>query len=111
MSILDAEAGKLFRAVAQISTEIDSNAAREPVLALDLMAAGEVRGLIAETAGGGAIAMLLNRGDSPVRVQTSDLKLGAGETVALDLAGGEKIEVFDTIDLPPHSARMLRLKR
>jgi hypothetical protein len=55
--------------------------------------------------------MLLNRGDSPVRVQTSDLKLGAGETVALDLAGGEKIEVFDTIDLPPHSARMLRLKR
>jgi hypothetical protein len=111
MSILDAEAGKLFRAVAQISTEIDSNAAREPVLALDLMAAGDVRGLIAETAGGGAIAMLLNRGDSPVRVQTSDLKLGAGETVALDLAGGEKIEVFDTIDLPPHSARMLRLKR
>src|ERR1039458_444358 len=65
MSILDAEAGKLFRAVAQISTEIDSNAAREPVLALGLMAAGDVRGLIAETAGGGAIAMLLNRGDSP----------------------------------------------
>ena len=54
MSMLDAEAGKLFRAVAQISSEIDSNAAREPVLALDLMAAGDVRGLIAETAGGGA---------------------------------------------------------
>jgi len=111
MSILDAEAGKLFRAAAQIAAEIDINAAREPVLALDLTAAGDVRGLIAETAGGGAIAMLLNRGDSPVRVDTSDLKLGAAETIALDLAGGGKIEIFDTIDLPPHSARVLRLKR
>ena len=37
MSLLDAEAGKLFRAVAQIAEEIDSNAVREPVLALDLM--------------------------------------------------------------------------
>ena len=111
MAILDAEAGKLFRAVAQISTEIDSSAAREPVLALDLMAAGDVRGLIAETAGGGAIAMLLNRGDSPARVDTSDLKLGALETVALDLTCDEKTEIFDTIDLPPHSARILRLKR
>ncbi|HEY9156752.1 glycoside hydrolase family 36 protein [Candidatus Binatus sp.] len=112
MGILDAEAGKLFRAAAQISTEIDSNAAREPVLALDLMAAGDVRGLIAETAGGaGAIAMLLNRGDSPAPVDTSELKLGAAEIDALDLAGSEKIEVLSTIDLPPHSARMLRLKR
>src|ERR1039458_7097712 len=70
MSILDAEAGKLFRAVAQISTEIDSNAAREPVLALDLMATGDVRGLIAESvSGGGAVAMLLHRGDEPASVK------------------------------------------
>jgi hypothetical protein len=54
--------------------------------------------------------MILNRGDSPVRVQPSDLKLD-GEIVALDLAYDEKIEVFDTIDLPPHSARILRIKR
>ena len=111
MSLLDAEAGKLFRAVAKIAEEIDSNAVREPVLALDLMATGDVRGMISETADGGAIAMILNRGDSPARVQTSDLKLDAGEIVALDLAFDEKIEVFDTIDLPPHSARILRIKR
>ena len=55
--------------------------------------------------------MLLNRGDSPARVQKSDLKLGAGEMVALDLACDEKIEIFDAIDLPPHSARILRVKR
>jgi alpha-galactosidase len=110
MSLLDTEAGKLFRTLAQIGARIDSSAAREPVLALDLMATGDVRGLVAETEAG-AIAMLLNRGDSPARVQTSDLKLGAGEIAALDLARDEKIEIFDTIDLPAHSARILRLKR
>ena len=111
MSLLDAEAGKLFRTLGEISAKIDSNAAREPVLALDLMNTGDVRGMISESAGTGAIAMILNRGDSPARVQTSDLKLNAGEVVALDLALDEKSEVFDTIDLPPHSARILRIKR
>jgi hypothetical protein len=67
--------------------------------------------VITETAGGGAIAMILNRGDLPARVQTSDLKMGAGQIVALDLAFDERIEVFDTLDLPPHSARILRLTR
>ena len=69
MSLLDAEAGKLFRAVAKIAEEIDSNAVREPVLALDLMATGDVRGMITETSDGGAVAMILNRGDSPARAQ------------------------------------------
>jgi alpha-galactosidase len=110
MSILDAEAGKLFRRAALIAAEVDSNAAREPVLALDLMASGDVRGLIAET-GGGTVAMLLNRGDSPVRVQMSDLKLGGAGTIALDFASDGEIEIFDAIDLPPHSARIIRLKR
>jgi alpha-galactosidase len=111
MSLLDAEAGKLFRAVAQIAEEIDSNCAQEPVLALDLMTNGDVRGLISKNADGGAIAMLLNRGDAPARVDRSDLKLGTAEIVALDLAVDEKIEIFDTIDLPPHSARILRVSR
>ena len=111
MNLLDAEAGKLFRAVSQIAAEIDSNAMSEPVLALDLMTASDVRGLISKSEGGGAIAMLLNRGDTPARIQTSDLKLGTGAIVALDLAYDEKIEIFDTIDLPPHSARIIRVKR
>jgi hypothetical protein len=55
--------------------------------------------------------MLLNRGDAPARLQTSDLNLNATEIVALDLAHDEKIEIFDTIDLPPHSARILRIRR
>jgi alpha-galactosidase len=110
MSLLDADAGHLFRTLAEISTKIDSNAVREPVLALDLMATDDVRGIVTQTAVG-AIAMILNRGDTLVRVQTSDLKLGDGEIAALDLASNEKSEVFDTIELPPHSARILRIKR
>src|SRR5271169_3132418 len=76
MSLLDAEAGKLFRAVAQIAAEIDANSVREPVLALDLMTSGDVRGVISQSGDGGTIAMLLNRGDSAARVLTSELKLG-----------------------------------
>jgi alpha-galactosidase len=110
MGLLDAEAGKLFRTLAEIGAKIDSNAMSEPVLALDLMTTGDIRGLITKTAAG-AIAMILNRGDSPVRVQTSDLDLSAGEITARDLALDEKIEIFDTIDLPPHSARILRITR
>jgi alpha-galactosidase len=110
MSLLDAEAGKLFRTLAEIGAEIDSNAMNEPVLALDLMTTGDIRGMITRTVVG-AIAMILNRGDSAMRVQTSDLNLGTGRIEALDLAVDEKIEIFDTIDLPPHSARILRIKR
>jgi len=110
MSLLDAEAGRFFREVSQIAERIDSNSIREPVLALDLMANGDVRGMVTQTEDG-AIAMLLNRGESPARMQTSDLKLGAGAISALDLAHDERIEVFDTIDLPPHSARIINLKR
>lgn len=112
MSLLDAEAGNLFRAAAQIAAAIDSNAAREPVLALDLMDTGDLRGLVAATGGrGGRIAMLLNRGDAPARVNPSDLKLGAVKSVALDLRGSEQNEPCDSIDLPPHSARIIRLKQ
>ena len=108
--LLDAEAGKLFRTLADIGAKIDSSAALGPVLALDLMTTGDVRGMITETLVG-AIAMILNRGDSPAKVQTSDLNLGTGEIAALDLASNEKSEIFDSIDLPPHSARILRVKR
>ena len=110
MNLLDAEVGKLFRTLTEIGAEIDSSAMSEPVLALDLMSTGDIRGMITQT-GVGAIAMILNRGDSAARVQTSDLNLDAREITALDLAADEKIEIFDTIDLPPHSARILRIKR
>src|ERR1700722_8337198 len=59
MSLLGKDEGALFRTVAKISAKIDSNAMQEPILALDLMATGDVRGLKQETSVG-AITMLLN---------------------------------------------------
>ena len=55
--------------------------------------------------------MLLNRGDSVAQVQTSDLNLGDGEATTLDLATGERSAVFDRIDLAPHSARIIRVRK
>jgi alpha-galactosidase len=110
MALLGKNEGKLFRTIADISEKIDSTAASEPILALDLMATGDVRGLRHETPVG-AITMLLNRGDAPARVQTADLNLGDGEATSLDLATDEKSAVFDTIDLAPHSARIIRVRK
>jgi alpha-galactosidase len=110
MALLGAEAGKLFRTVAEISGEIDSRSKLEPPLPLDLMATGDVRGIVSESADG-ATVMLLNRGDAPVHIPPSQLKLGAGDAVSLDLASGEKSAVFDTIAMPPHSARIVKIKR
>ena len=108
MALLDKEAAQLFRTAAEISHEIDSDSAREPVLALDLMSTGDVRGLIKKMPHG-ALAMLLNRGDLPAQVRLSDLKLGDGDAIAIDLSGGESA-VFDEITLPPHSARIIRTR-
>jgi alpha-galactosidase len=112
MALLGKDEGELYRTVAKISAKIDSNAAQEPILALDLMATNEsdMRGMVNENPHG-SITMLLNRGDSPARVQTSGLNLGEGEATALDLATGERSAVFDTIDLAPHSARIIRVKK
>ena len=106
MALLEQEAAQLFRIAADISRAIDSDAAREPVLPLDLMSTGDVRGLIKRLPKG-AIAMLLNRGDTPARVRMSDMRLGIDDAIAIDLSGGESA-VFDEIDLPPHSARIIR---
>jgi len=110
MALLGKEEGPLFRTVAKLSVDLDSNAARDPILPLDLMASGDVRGVVNETPDS-TIAMLLNRGDQPARVQTSDLNLGDGETVVFDLATASNSAVFDKIDLAPHSARIIRVKK
>jgi len=110
MALLGKEEGELFRTIAKLSADLDSNAAREPILPLDLMATGDIRGMVNENPDG-TVAMLLNRGDLPARVQTSDLNLVDGEAVALDLATGSNSAIFDTIDLAPHSSRIIRVKK
>jgi hypothetical protein len=110
MALLGGEAGKLFRTVAEISGEIDSRSKLEPPLPLDLMATGHVRGIVSESADG-ATVMLLNRGEAAVHIPPPQLNLGGGDVVSLDLASGEKSAVFNTITMPPHSARIIKIKR
>ncbi len=109
MSLLGSNEGKLYRTVAEMSAKIDSISAHEPILPLDLMSSADVRGFKIVTPVG-AIAMVLNRGDSPAQVQSSEINLGSGEATTLDLATEEKNAVFDTIDLQPHSARIIRAR-
>jgi alpha-galactosidase len=109
MNLLDADAGALFRAAASLAEEIDADAAREPVLAADLMAEGAVRGLIKQTHDG-AIAMFLNRGDCAVTARLAEFGLGEG-TARISAIGGAESAARDAIELPPHAARIVRVRR
>jgi alpha-galactosidase len=108
MALLDDEAAALFRAACEIAMEIDSDAARDPVLPIDLMGHGAVRGLV-KRAGGETIAMLLNRGDEPCRVSLSSLGLSRSGATVQSL-GTPRRAVRGKIELPPHSARIVRIK-
>ena len=79
MALLDRESAKLFRTVAEIGEKIDGDTAREPALAIDLMAEGGVIGLVKTSDGGGAIAMVLNRGNEPATIDPAEVALPAGE--------------------------------
>jgi alpha-galactosidase len=108
MRLLDRDAADLYRAVAALGAEIDAGAADNPVLALDLMSTGAVRGM-ARAMRDGAIAMLINRGDEAARVRLFDLRLGVGKMTLRDLRGGEH-SLGDSIEIPPHAARIIRLR-
>jgi alpha-galactosidase len=108
MALLDSEASALFKAACTIAAQADGDAAHEPVLPLDLMGQGAVRGLVKHTARG-TIAMLLNRGESPRRVPLSTLGLRrAGAMV--QAIGAPARAVTGEIELPAHSARIVRTK-
>ncbi|MGH7813007.1 MAG: glycoside hydrolase family 36 protein [Candidatus Binataceae bacterium] len=111
MALLDRDAARMFRTVAEIGEKIDLGAANEPILALDLMTDGAALGMAATDADSGAVRMIANRGNGPVAIQLADLALPVGEAEALDLATGETAAVFDAIKLPPHAARIVRLRR
>jgi alpha-galactosidase len=108
MRLLERDAAELYRAVAMLGAEIDSGAADHPVLALDLMSANRVRGMVREMRDG-AIAMLINRGNEPERIRLFDLRLGVGKMTLRDLRGGER-SLGDAIEIPPHAARIIRLR-
>jgi alpha-galactosidase len=107
MNLLDAPEAALFRDASALAQEVDAAAARgEPVLAADLLRDDAVRALVQKSAGG-AVAMVLNRGDSDQQVRLADLDLGAGPFTAAAL-GKKPAPAAEILDLPPHSARIVR---
>ncbi len=108
MRLLERDAAELYRAVAALGAEIDSGAAGHPVLALDLMSTGAVRGMM-RAMRDGAIATLVNRGDESARVRLFDLRLGVGKMTLRELKGSER-SLGDSIEIPPHAARIIRLR-
>ncbi len=108
MALLDSDASALFKAVCKFGAQADRDAAREPILPLDLMGQDPVRGLVRSTERG-AVAMVLNRGDAAQRVSLSALGLRrAGATV--QPIGAPSRAVKGEIELPAHSARIVRTR-
>jgi len=115
MALIDDEAAALYRDAARIGTAVDARAARETVYPLDLMSSAEVRGMVqAEFRGtlesDDTIVTLLNRGDDPAQVKLSELDLGTGRASLVSLSGTET-PLAEVFSMPPHSARLVRLRR
>jgi len=105
MSLLGEDEGELFRDAAAVAVRMDEGAGREPIVAIDLLDAGGVRGLMQQS-DGEVIAVVVNRGDNPARFTLATLGRGSYQVRTL----GEREESgTGTIDLAPHSARLVRV--
>ncbi|HKM99891.1 MAG TPA: hypothetical protein VJX23_05205, partial [Candidatus Binataceae bacterium] len=107
MALLCEAESALYREAAALGAEMDSGVEPEPIVALDLMDNAPIRGLVKETRDG-ALAMILNRGESPQRFDLNSLGDGTFHIRAL---GGQEGDASGTIDLPPHSARIVRMNK
>jgi len=107
MSLLGEDESQLFRAAAALAFQMDDHAEREPIVAIDLLDGGGVRGLM-KRSDGGVAAVVVNRGDDPGRFPLAALGLGSYHVRAL---GGKDESGTAAIDLAPHSARLVRLNR
>jgi len=107
MALLGEVEGKLFRDAAALAVEMDGGAERDPVVALDLLEEGPVRGLAKHT-NDGTVAIALNRDDSSQRFPVSTIGHGSISVRAL---GGNESPAGAAIDLAPHSARIVRTSR
>jgi hypothetical protein len=107
MSLLGEDEGQLFRAAASLAVQMDEGAGREPIVAIDLLDAGGVRGLMQQSEER-VIAVVVNRGDNPARFTLATLGRGSYQVRTL---GGKEESGSGTIDLAPHSARLVRVIR
>ena len=109
MSLLGPAEAALFRSVAKLGAEADGGSFGAPALPPDLMKEGPIRVLKKEMAGY-ALAMILNRGDEPERVTVHDPDLEPGQVRIVSLEGAED-DAPASIELAPHSAAIVRMRR
>jgi hypothetical protein len=107
MSLLGEDEGQLFRDAAALAVQMDDGAERKPIVALDLLDAGGVRGLMKQSDEGVA-AVVVNRGDNHARFPLATLGRGSYQVRTL---GGKEESHTGIIDLAPHSARLVRVNR
>jgi hypothetical protein len=104
MALLGEAESTLFRDATALAIEMDRGAERDPIVALDLLEDGPVRGLSKQT-DEGTIAMAFNRDDSTQRFPVSTI--GNGPILVRKLGGNES-PASVAIDLAPHSACIAR---
>jgi alpha-galactosidase len=105
MSLLGEQEGQLFRDAAALAVQMDDGAEHEPIVAIDLLDAGGVRGLMKQS-DEGVSAVVLNRGDNHARFPLATLGRGSYQVRTL---GGKEESHTGVIDLAPHSARLVRV--
>src|SRR5262249_13553872 len=107
MSLLGEDEGQLFRDAAALAVSMDEGAERAPIVAIDLLDGGGVRGLMKQN-DKEVIAVLVNRGDDPARFPLATL---GGGSCQLRTLGGKEESATRALDLAPHSARLVRVNR
>jgi alpha-galactosidase len=95
MRLLDGERARLFQEVARIGAEVDDASKVDPPTVADLMTDSSLR-ILSTATSRGALHMILNMNDSPRNV---DVAATSGDAASA------------TIDLAPHSARIVRTSK
>jgi alpha-galactosidase len=105
MNLLDHGSERLFRMVADIAMDVDSAAANEPLIARSLMRSGSIHSLVAQGRRS-VYHLLLNMSATPQEVSRPAMP---AQAVGAKLLGPDgECEVPETIELPAHSARIIR---
>jgi alpha-galactosidase len=107
MSLLGADSARLFQAVARIGAEVDASCDEEPPMLANVMTMPSVRTLSARVRDG-ALHLLLNMAGSAAQVRLAEALPPHQEAKSVGIYGEAGAPA--TIDLSPHSARIIRTR-
>jgi alpha-galactosidase len=105
MGLLSDEDAILFRAAATIGAEVDAASTDEPPIARTLMEGSTLK-IVSTRTGDGALHLLINMSDRARDVRLEEVVGLDGRASIVELAG--EADAPERIELPPHSARIIR---